>query len=272
MLSEIEEFVSTRSPSTREYYRNILTNYFKVYDRLTAENVKRYVAERYKKISSRNTALRVFKSFAKWRRNFKIPPVGEKNLLERWEMEKIEAMPSGKVVTPLVKKELSDEELKSILDLPEPELSGVWCLAYFGCRPRELTSLRLRDINFVAGEVTFITEKTKVPRKLFFNDFTATHLEKFVKGRYSYSLLYSACKRLGFTPRMLRSTFNTRMMRKISTVVGMIKTDLLIKYLMGHTTTDITSKYTDYLKDAREVMLRHHYLADIFPELFMGKS
>ena len=63
------------------------------------------------------------------------------------------------------------------------------------------------------------------------------------------------------TPRLWRSTFITKMQRRLSGAgLDTVRVDLLVKYLAGHTVGDITAVYTDYWEDARRAMLEHHYL------------
>jgi integrase len=269
---DIEAFLRGRSlsESTRGYYGDILGAFARWLGgrRLTVEAAREWLEGRYRHVPSRNTAAQVLRSFARWRR-LGIPPVGEGNLLARWELERVEGMEGWKAPRALPgRKELPDGRIRGIFRGLEGDGEGsaaMFCLAYLGCRPRELTSLRERDVR--RDRAVIVTEKTKVPREIPLTPLARERLLEFARSGRGYPYLHTLCGRYGITPRIWRSTFITRMQRRLAGAgLDTVRVDLLVKYLAGHTVRDITSVYTDYWEDARRAMLEHHYLRGIFPE------
>ena len=251
---------------------------------LTPEAVKRYARKRYEEDSSYNTFLAVMKSFAKWKRS-KIPPIDREHMMQRFELEQIEGIRRARVVMRLERKEFSMDELRTIFgSLEGVGFSGIWSLAWYGCRPGELVELTLDGINkkpdeylppALAGELgpddyclKFLTEKTVVERAVFMDGFTKGHLENFIKSGFGYGFLYNACVDLrrkvdaNFSPKWFRSTFQTKMQRALmESGVPMVKLDLLVKVMSGHTVGgDITGIYTDFGADIKKAMTELHFL------------
>jgi len=280
------------SSTTKNYYSYMMGRFIRDKGGELSEDSVREFKDGYKVKRSGNTALRVLRSFAGWKRN-KIPPIGEDRMMQRFEMDKILGIKGDKVVMRLERKELSDAELKAIFgSLEGVKFSGIWCLAWFGDRPGELVELGLNDINkkpdtylpptlakeLRVGEhcVKFLTEKTKVERALFMDDFTKGHLTNFIKSGFGYPFLYRTCKDLRekvgveFSPKWFRSTFQTKMQRILMGAgVPMVRIDNLVKVMSGHTITGqdrVQSIYTDFGPDIKRAMTEFHYLKPLEQE------
>jgi len=221
----------------------------------------------YGKKSSKNTVLSALRSLAEWKRG-KIPPMGEDNLMKRWNLERITEMKGEKTTTRVEQKAVPLDELEEILrSLDGSAFSGVWCLFYYGVRPGELVAL---EPSMIRDEtVVFETEKTKVERELPFNEFTGGHLRQFVDSGFGYQFLYRRCREQGITPKAGRRTFITEMQRTLADAdFEPVLISSLVKLMAGHTVSgDITSVYTDYTDDIREAFLEFHYLKGIENEV-----
>lgn len=297
--SDVKQFLKEGefSSTTRNYYSYMLGKFIRDKDSELSEDSVRAFKDEYKVKRSGNTALRVLRSFAGWKRN-KIPPIGEDRMMQRFEMDKILGIKGDKVIMRLERKELSMDELRAILgSLEKVKFSGIWCLAWFGDRPGELVELTLTDINkkpdtylppTLAKElredeycVKFLTEKTKVERALFMDGFTKGHLENFIKSGFGYPFLYRTCKDLRekvgvkFGPKWFRSTFQTKMQRILMGAgVPMVRIDNLVKVMSGHVVAGqdrVQSIYTDFGPDIKRAMTEFHYLKPIEKE-FGGKG
>jgi len=259
---DIEKFIKHKglASSTSSYYRSILSSLKEsLKDRdLDYDFIVDWLEEKYPNPSSRATAARVIKSYAAWKRKT-IPPIGEENIMKRFNLERIEDIViKKKIKSSIIQKELKNEQLTEIFNnLYGVEFSAIWSLAWFGCRPRELVAINSEDVS--GKKVTIITEKTKVPRILFGDTFTIKHLKRYIKYKLDYSQIYRICKRFDIYPKMFRSTFITRMQRQLKGM-KVVNVPLLVKYMAGHTVADITHVYTEYLEDTKIAMLKYHYL------------
>lgn len=295
---DIKQFLREGSfrESTKSYYGYLLGKFKRAGGELTEDSVREYVTG-YKREGSSNTVLEVIKSLSKWK-HAKIPPIGDENNMLRFELERIiKGVKGMKTVTRLERRELTDRGVEIAFNsLVGLGFSGLWCLAWFGCRPGELVELTLELINkkpdrylpedlakaLRPGDycVKFLTEKTIVERALFMDEFTKGHLERFIRSGRGYSFLRRECvdlrEKVGekLTPKWFRSTFITKMQRRLllsleePSGIGMVKLDLLVKVMAGHTVKrDITGIYTDYGQDIKRAMTELHFLKPLERDL-----
>ena len=152
------------------------------------------------------------------------------------------------------------EELKDVLrKCKDPlQFAIIWLLHYFGCRPGELVALEPDMVDFEEGVATFQTEKTKVEREVFFDEYTSEHLKRFVDSGFGYQFVYRRCKDLGIVPKSGRRSFRTNQPGKIDWTPP-IRVHELIDVWCGHTVTGMDFVYSNvrpHLKRIREV----HYM------------
>lgn len=285
---DIEKFLTGRgfAEGTQKSHRCRLRPIAKwLGDRDFNEDTVREFAQRYKKPRTRNAFLAVMKSFAGWKMKRLSQEDQTAYIRDRQVLELIRDIRLERVVVRLERKELSMDELRVVFgSLKGVKFSGLWCLAWFGCRPGELVALTLADINknpdrylppSLAKElrpdeycVKFLTEKTVVERAMFMDEFTKGHLERFIESGRGRKFLWKTCVKLrdkvgvGFMPKWFRSTFQTKMQRRLLEAdIPMVKLDLLVKVMSGHTVGhDITSVYTDYGSDIKKAMTELHFL------------
>lgn len=247
------------------------------------DTVREYARERYKEPISHNAFLAIVKSFAGWKMKRLSQEDMRAYIRGRQVLERIRNIQRERVVVRLERKDLSMDELRAIFaSLKGVEFSGLWCLGWFGCRLGELVALTLSDINkkpdmylslSLAKElgpdehcVKFTTKITVVKRALFMDGFTKGHLEKFIESGRGCKFLQTTCAKLqgkvgvNFTPKLFRSTFQTKMQRLLMGAdVPMV--DTLVKVMSGHTVgDDITEIDTDYSRDIRRAMTKLHFL------------
>lgn len=290
--SDVKQFLkeSSFAGTTRNYYSYLLKKFIRDIGGELSEDSVRTFKNGYKVKSSGNTALRVLRSFAGWKRN-KIPPIGEERMMQRFKMDQILGVKGSKVVMRLERKELAMDELRVILgSIDGVKFSGIWILAWFGSRPGELVELGINDINkkpdkYLPPElakslgpddycVKFLTEKTVVERAVFMDGFTKRHLTNFIKSGFGYPFLYRTCtdlrEKVGvkFSPKWFRSTVQTKMQRALMAAkVPMVKLDLLVKVMVGHTIGgDITGIYTDFGADIKRAMTDLHFMKQLEEE------
>jgi integrase len=271
---DIEKFLSdgAYAESTEKGYRYVMRVFARwLGDRdFNEDTVREYAQERYPEKSSRNTFIEIARSFAKWKQN-KIPPVGDENQIRRYELEQVRRIKPERIVQKIEEISIPMDKMREIFSLlkgEEVRFATVWCLAWFGCRPGELIMLESKDVNYERGEVVFETEKTKVQRKLYFDEFTGRQLERFIGAKRGYSFIYKVCTGLRpkvgmyLSPKSFRRTFITEMQGSLDRAgFRPVRLDILVKLMAGHTVSgDITRVYTDVARHIREAMLDHHYL------------
>lgn len=274
---DIKKFLSDGAfaETTQRYYGCVLRTFAKwLGDRdFDEDTVREYGRERYPNPKSKNTFTDSARSFAKWKQN-KIPPVGDENMIRRHELEQVRRIKHERVVTEVL-EEISIpmdkmREIFSLLRGNKVRFATLWCLAWFGCRPGELIMLEPRAVNYEKGEVIFDTEKTKVKRKLYFDEFTGEQLERFLGAKRRYPFILQVCaelrRRVGMhlVPKSFRRTFITEMQGSLARAgFRPVRLDILVKLMAGHTVGDITRAYTDAARDMREAMLDHHYILSL---------
>ena len=250
-----------RSPAYRETCRYILRGF--VGRELSADEVRRYVRERYDKASSRNLALAIFKSLAGYLMK-RLPQDDLKwYVRERQKLELIQDIRRERVVRRLEKKGLELEELRRVLRRCRDPLrfAVVWLLHWFGCRPIELVSLRPEQVDFEEGVVRFTGAETKVEREIFFDEFTGKQLRTFLEARPSYSFVYKSCREVGIIPKSGRQSFRTHMPSRVSWTPP-IRVHELVDLACGHQTQAMDVVYSDirpHLKRLADV----HYMREL---------
>jgi len=242
-----------------DYYGYILGKFHRSGGELSEETVQGFLNENYEKKSSRNTALSVLRSLAEWKKG-KIPPLGEDNQLKRWTLDRVVEMTGETTVTEIEKRGLTLKELEGKLTKCKDTLQFaiIWLLHWFGCRPGELVMVEPDAVNFEEGSVKFETEKTKVERECFFDEFTGEQLEEFVGSGFGYQFVYRRCKDLGMVPKSGRRSFRTNQPGKIDWTPP-VRVHELIDLWCGHTVTGMDFVYSNvrpHLKRIREV----HYM------------
>jgi len=251
---------------TNDYYKYILGKYLRDKGEFSEESVRDFVSD-YDKKSSQNTVLSTLRSLAKWKKE-KIPPLGEDNQMRRWNLERITGIKGGKVIKKVEEKGLTIEELKEVLGKCENafRFATVWLLHYFGCRPGELAGVESDMVDFGEGMVTFETEKTKVEREAFFDEFTGRQLKTFLDvGEVQYPDVYKMCKGVGIIPKSGRQSFRTHQPERIDWTPP-IRVHELIDLWCGHTVSGMDFVYSNvrpHLKRIKEV----HYMRPLEEEV-----
>jgi len=254
---EIDRFLEDEK-ITSDYYAYILGKFARSEGELSEGAVRDFV-NGYEKKSSRNTALSTLRSLAEWKRG-KIPPIEEEGRMKRWTLEKIMDMTGETTVTRVEKKGLNLEELGEVLGRCKDSLqfATVWLLHYFGSRPGELVAVEPDMIDFDEGAVTFETEKTKVERECFFDEFTGEQLKEFVDSGFGYQFVYRRCKDLEIIPKSGRRSFRTHQPGRIDWTPP-IRVHELIDIWCGHRVSGMDFVYSNirpHLKKIKEV----HYM------------
>jgi len=254
---EIDQFLEEEK-ITNDYYVYILGKFVRDKGELSEEAVRDFV-NGYDKKSSQNTALSTLRSLARWKRG-KINPVKEEGRVKRWILEKITKITGETPTTKVEKKGLSLKELEEVLsECGDPlQFATVWLLHYLGSRPGELVALEPDMVNFEEGVATFETEKTKVEREVFFDEFTGERLKEFVDSGFGYQFVYRRCRDLGIVPKSGRRSFRTNQPGRIDWTPP-IRVHELIDVWCGHTVTGMDFVYSNvrpHLKRIREV----HYM------------
>lgn len=192
-------------------------------------------------------------------------------MIRRYELEQVRRIKRERVVQEVL-EEISIPmnkmmEIFSLLRSKKVRFATLWCLAWFGCRPGELIMLEPKAVNYEKGEVIFVTEKTKVKRKLYFDEFTGEQLRRFLEAKRDYSFIRTVCTELRrkvgmhLMSKSFRRTFITEMQGSLARAgFRPVRLDILVKLMAGHTVGDITRVYTDVAPHTREAMLDHHYL------------
>ncbi|MBW2672646.1 MAG: hypothetical protein JRD89_04410 [Deltaproteobacteria bacterium] len=269
---DLDRFVAEqRSESYRELCFYVLRDF--VGRELSADEVGRYVRQKYGNPNSRNVALALFKSFAKWKRS-KIPPVGDENNMARFELEQVAEIKRARVVREIERRALSLDELERVLKVYPPdsvEFSILYMLAYTGARPGELLAV---TPEMVEGHVlNLVTEKTRVKRRNPLSPLALECMKRLLDVRPSYMRVYKTCveagekAKLGFklTPKVFRSTFRTLMDHRLAELgVGRLRGDIAIKLAQGHTVPgDMAAIYSDFKRDIEDMFRRHHFILPI---------
>lgn len=272
--SDVEGFLADRprTEATRRYYASIMRRFLGwIGNRdFNEAEVKKYLST-IKHPRSRNTVLMVLKSFADWK--YKRIPISDpaNALKERMKLELVRDIRPERVVRELTKRALTDQELEAILKkLKGAELATMWLMFYFGCRLGELLELAPNAVDFRRGEVSFTTEKTKVKRRVSFDDFTAIQLRTFLDKKSSLNpvRVWKLFRHYGIKPRTARDTFITRMQESLAKAgFEPIRLDILVKMIAGHTVPDITATYTAVQQYIRDAMLKYHYLRNLEEKL-----
>jgi len=262
---EIDEFLEDEK-ITNDYYVYILNKFIQSEGKLSKEAVQNFLDSNYSKKSSRNTALSTLRSLAEWKKR-ETPPLGEDNQLERWTLDRIIGMTGETTVTEVERKGLTPEELGELLDKCKNPLqfATVWLLHWFGCRPGELVAVEPSMIDFEEGSVTFETEKTKVERECFFDEFTSEQLEKFVDSGFGYQFVYRRCKNLGIIPKSGRRSFRSNQPERIDWTPP-IRVHELIDLWCGHTVSGMDFVYSD-VRPHLERIEEAHYMKPLEKDL-----
>lgn len=152
----------------------------------------------------------------------------------------------------------------------------IWCLFYFGLRKSELMNLSpTQDINWKDNYIIIQAEKSKTHsrRILYFNDYTKQCLIQILKSVGSKDVLipkddtyinkifekYNRAVGRHLFPHMARHTWISEMQKSLH---GKIDIDVVsvVKILAGHTSKDMTMRYTNYEPYLKKAMTYYHYL------------
>lgn len=306
MTSLLDEFLShikrTRKGGTHEFYKSTLeplqrwlegrkksletctTN--DVYDYLDQARVEAFKGKKKWEKSSKNACITALKRFTRW--YAKRIPIGvtldevRNTLAAQQRAMQIQTMDRYRGPKRVHKKAFTLDQVTKLLHAAKgraKDFDRAYMLAYLGLRKGELG--RIMEVDIRRRRMVVLTEKTDVPRTLYFDDTVAKILRRHPNGFKEHPSTYNAMlmkytKLLGFRPlpKMFRATFETEMqrvvqghlMREAKTESDMrlltVRVDLLVKTMMGHTTeAEISGVYTEVgEEDIRRAMTEWHFM------------
>lgn len=180
------------------YNRKLLEYTGKRYDQVTTEDVKFWLAEYSMRVCSNTVAnaKRYFSSFYGWcHENGYIT----KNIIK----------PINNIKTDPPKKEhMTPEEVEAVRDSCQDirELALVDLLLSTGIRVGELTALKIEDVDFLRGQITLRSEKSRKFRTIYLDARAKKHLVEFLHTRTDNSPFLFPHKRknraLGYPPAL----------------------------------------------------------------------
>lgn len=257
-----------------------------IYDYLDAARVSIRPGEKWK-TSSKNALITALKRFVGWQ--VKRIPVGvtlaelRHSMAEQQRCMQIKDMDRYSEPKRKKRKALTPDQVIKLLKAASKEHRKlIFLLAYLSFRKGEFK--RIKELDLKQSKLVVLTEKTDVPRTLYFNSVVRRILEEVKRGqlRIDYDpswwnwMLAQYKNTLGFKtkPKMFRSTFETEMqrsvqahlMREAKTDADLhllpVRVDLLVKTLMGHTTEEeISGVYTEVREeDIKRAMLEWHFM------------
>ena len=245
--------------------------------------------------SSANTFVAYLKGFCKWLSGYALS--NEENArLRRIRGIKLDIPNTGSraffiqfLNLDIYKKILKSAYKKS----PNEDFVYLWLLGWHGLRVGELTSINVDDILFTKSTFNNIkipenalwikTEKTRLMRLQFFDDFTANIWKAVKKGKVNLNVStqhirnrmrrYDKVAGIHLHPHQLRMLFNTYMKNTVNanaqniyTKFGVLLDENIVKVMMGHSVVmkDMTELYNKYSPDIiKHVMTDLHYMKNI---------
>lgn len=309
MTSLLDEFLHhvkrTRKGGTHEFYTSTLVPLQRwlegrgksletctendVHDYLDQARVKVLKGKKKWEISSKNACITALKRFTRW--YAKRIPIGvtleevRSTLAAQQRAMQIQTMDRFRGPKRGHKKAFTLDQVTKLLHATKSKpkyFDRIYMLAYLGLRKGELS--RITEVDLRRRRMVVLTEKTDVPRTLYFNDTVAEILKRHPNGFKEHPETYNAMlkkytKLVGFRPlpKMFRATFETEMqravqghlMREAKTESDLrllpVRVDLLVKTMMGHTTeAEISGVYTEVgEEDIHRAMTEWHFMLGV---------